>query len=306
MFWRRKNSSESQNQPTEKKNLGASIRSVFSRVKFDLEDLDSLEDVLIQADFGVDAAADLVAELKSRAKRQAVSSELALRELLASILIERLTRGDSELNLDEAELPKVILVVGVNGAGKTTTIGKLANYLTKSGAKVTIAAADTFRAAAVDQLATWADRAGAKLIAAESGADPASVAFQAVATGIAENTDVIIIDTAGRLQNKQGLMDELAKIKRIVEKQLVVDETLLVIDATTGQNALSQAKAFTDVAKVTGLVLTKLDGSAKGGIVYAIQRELDIPVKLIGVGEGIDDFGFFEPKDFVGGLLGQI
>ncbi|MEY3406127.1 MAG: signal recognition particle receptor FtsY [Actinomycetota bacterium] len=306
MFWRRKNSSESQNQPTEKKNLGASIRSVFSRVKFDLEDLDSLEDVLIQADFGVDAAADLVAELKSRAKRQAVSSELELRELLASILIERLTRGDSELNLDEAELPKVILVVGVNGAGKTTTIGKLANYLTKSGAKVTIAAADTFRAAAVDQLATWADRAGAKLIAAESGADPASVAFQAVATGIAEDTDVIIIDTAGRLQNKQGLMDELAKIKRIVEKQLVVDETLLVIDATTGQNALSQAKAFTDVAKVTGLVLTKLDGSAKGGIVYAIQRELDIPVKLIGVGEGIDDFGFFEPKDFVGGLLGQI
>ena len=306
MFWRRKNSSESQNQPTEKKNLGASIRSVFSRVKFDLEDLDSLEDVLIQADFGVDAAADLVADLKSRAKRQAVSSELELRELLASILIERLTRGDSELNLDEAELPKVILVVGVNGAGKTTTIGKLANYLTKSGAKVTIAAADTFRAAAVDQLATWADRAGAKLIAAESGADPASVAFQAVATGIAENTDVIIIDTAGRLQNKQGLMDELAKIKRIVEKQLVVDETLLVIDATTGQNALSQAKAFTDVAKVTGLVLTKLDGSAKGGIVYAIQRELDIPVKLIGVGEGIDDFGFFEPKDFVGGLLGQI
>jgi len=306
MFWRRKNSSESQNQPTEKKNLGASIRSVFSRVKFDLEDLDSLEDVLIQADFGVDAAADLVAELKSRAKRQAVSSELELRELLASILIERLTRGDSELNLDEAELPKVILVVGVNGAGKTTTIGKLANYLTKSGAKVTIAAADTFRAAAVDQLASWADRAGAKLIAAESGADPASVAFQAVATGIAEDTDVIIIDTAGRLQNKQGLMDELAKIKRIVEKQLVVDETLLVIDATTGQNALGQAKAFTDVAKVTGLVLTKLDGSAKGGIVYAIQRELDIPVKLIGVGEGIDDFGFFEPKDFVGGLLGQI
>ena len=306
MFWRRKNSSESQNQPTEKKNLGASIRSVFSRVKFDLEDLDSLEDVLIQADFGVDAAADLVAELKSRAKKQAVSSELELRELLSSILIERLTRGDSELNLDEDELPKVILVVGVNGAGKTTTIGKLANYLTKSGAKVTIAAADTFRAAAVDQLATWADRAGAKLIAAESGADPASVAFQAVATGIAENTDVIIIDTAGRLQNKQGLMDELAKIKRIVEKQLVVDETLLVIDATTGQNALGQAKAFTDVAKVTGLVLTKLDGSAKGGIVYAIQRELDIPVKLIGVGEGIDDFGFFEPKDFVGGLLGQI
>jgi len=250
MFWRRKNSSESQNQQTEKKNLGLSIRSVFSRVKFDLDDLDSLEDVLIQADFGVDAAADLVAELKNRAKRKSVSSELELRNLLAEILTERMSRTDSDLNLPETNTPKVILVVGVNGAGKTTTIGKLSNYLIKSGAKVTIAAADTFRAAAVDQLATW--------------------------------------------------------VKRIVEKQLVVDETLLVIDATTGQNGLAQAKAFTEVAKVTGLVLTKLDGSAKGGIVYAIQQELNIPVKLIGVGEGIDDFGFFDAKDFVGGLLGQI
>lgn len=306
MFWRRKNSSESQNQQTEKKNLGLSIRSVFSRVKFDLDDLDSLEDVLIQADFGVDAAADLVAELKNRAKRKSVSSELELRELLAEILTERMSRTDSDLNLPETNTPKVILVVGVNGAGKTTTIGKLSNYLIKSGAKVTIAAADTFRAAAVDQLATWADRAGATLITAESGSDPASVAFKAVESGVLDQADVIIIDTAGRLQNKQGLMDELAKIKRIVEKQLVVDETLLVIDATTGQNGLAQAKAFTEVAKVTGLVLTKLDGSAKGGIVYAIQQELNIPVKLIGVGEGIDDFGFFDAKDFVGGLLGQI
>ncbi len=306
MFWRRKNSSESQNQPTEKKNLGRSIRSVFSRVKFDLEDLDSLEDVLIQADFGVTAAGELVAELKTRAKRNSVTSETELRLLLAEILVERLSRDDSELDLPESDNPKVILVVGVNGAGKTTSIGKLSNYLIKSGAKVTIAAADTFRAAAVDQLATWAKRAGATLVSAESGSDPASVAYKAVETGIAEQADVIIIDTAGRLQNKQGLMDELAKIKRIVEKQLVVDETLLVIDATTGQNALAQAKAFTEVAKVTGLVLTKLDGSAKGGIVYAIQQELNIPVKLIGVGEGIDDFGFFDAKDFVDGLLGQI
>lgn len=306
MFWRRKQHSESQDQPQEKKNLGLSIRSVFSRVKFDLEDLESLEDVLIQADFGVDASAELVSELKQRAKRSSVSSESELRKLLAEILTQRLSRSDSELNLAEGNSPKVILVVGVNGAGKTTTIGKLANYLIQSGAKVTIAAADTFRAAAVDQLATWAERAGARLVSADSGSDPASVAFKAIEQGLAEQTDVIIIDTAGRLQNKQGLMDELAKIKRIVEKQLVVDETLLVIDATTGQNALAQAKAFTDVAKVTGLVLTKLDGSAKGGIVYAIQQELNIPVKLIGVGEGIDDFGFFEAKDFVDGLLGQI
>ena len=306
MFWRKKASSENQNQQPEKKNLGAAIRSVFSRVKFDLEDLDSLEDVLIQADFGVDAAANLVAELKSRAKRNSVTSESELRELLAQILTANLTRADSELNLPESDNPKVILVVGVNGAGKTTTIGKLANYLIATGAKVTIAAADTFRAAAVDQLATWANRAGAELVSAEAGSDPASVAFKAIEAGIANESDVIIIDTAGRLQNKQGLMDELAKIKRIVEKQLVVDETLLVIDATTGQNALAQAKAFTEVAKVTGLVLTKLDGSAKGGIVYAIQQQLDIPVKLIGVGEGIDDFGFFDAEEFTAGLLGQI
>lgn len=306
MFWRRKASSESQSQAAEKVSLRTSIKSVFSRVKFDLEDLESLEDVLIQADFGVAASAELVTELKARAKRQSVESESELRQLLAAILTERLSLPNTQLNLDQTDTPKVILVVGVNGAGKTTTIGKLANYLTKSGAEVTIAAADTFRAAAVDQLATWAERAGAQLISAEPGSDPASVAFQAVAKGIAEKADVIIIDTAGRLQNKQGLMDELSKIKRIVEKQLVVDETLLVIDATTGQNALSQAKAFTEVASVSGLVLTKLDGTAKGGIVYAIQKELNIPVKLVGVGEGIDDFGFFEAKDFVDGLLGQI
>ena len=304
MLWRKKDKAE--DAPVEKKNLGLAIKSIFSRVKFDIEDLESLEDVLIQSDFGVAASAELVAELKTRAKRASATSEEELREILRELLVERLTRSDSELNLPESDQPKVILVVGVNGAGKTTTIGKLANYLTKSGAKVTLGAADTFRAAAVEQLATWANRAGAELITSEAGSDPASVAFKAVEAGLSNQSDVVIIDTAGRLQNKQGLMDELAKIKRIVEKQLVLDEVLLVIDATTGQNALAQAKAFTEVAKVTGLVLTKLDGSAKGGIVYMIQRELDIPVKLVGVGEGIDDFGFFEPKDFVDGLLGQI
>lgn len=304
MLWRKKDKAE--DKPVEKKNLGLSIRSVFSRVKFDLEDLESLEDVLIQSDFGIDAAAKLVAELKTVAKKNSASSETELREILKQILIKDLKRSDSELNLSQTDKPRVVLVVGVNGAGKTTTIGKLANYLTQSGAKVTLGAADTFRAAAVDQLATWATRAGANLVTAEAGADPASVAFKAVESAINEKSDVVIIDTAGRLQTKQGLMDELAKIKRIVEKQLVLDEVLLVLDATTGQNALSQARAFTEAAKVTGLVLTKLDGSAKGGIVYAIQQELDIPVKLIGVGEGLEDFGFFDANDFVDGLLGQL
>jgi len=307
MFWRRKNSSEPTSQPAEKKNLGAAIKSVFSRIKFDLEDLELLEDVLIQSDFGVDAAADLVDQLKSRAKRASASSEAELKAILSEILTQRLTREDVELNLASEKSPKVILVVGVNGAGKTTTIGKLANYLVKDGAKVTLAAADTFRAAAVEQLATWANRSGAELVAPTAeGADPASVAYQGVEAAMANQSDVLIIDTAGRLQNKQGLMDELAKIRRIVEKQLVVDEVLLVLDATTGQNALTQAKAFTEVAKVTGLVLTKLDGSAKGGIVYAIQQGLDIPVKLVGLGEGIDDFGFFDAAEFVSGLLGDL
>ncbi|MBU6144081.1 MAG: signal recognition particle-docking protein FtsY [Acidobacteria bacterium] len=307
MFWRRKNSSETTSQPAEKKNLGAAIKSVFSRIKFDLEDLELLEDVLIQSDFGVDAAADLVDQLKSRAKRASASSEAELKAILSEILTQRLTREDVELNLAGEKSPKVILVVGVNGAGKTTTIGKLANYLVKDGAKVTLAAADTFRAAAVEQLATWANRAGAELVVPTvEGADPASVAYQGVEAAMANQSDVLIIDTAGRLQNKQGLMDELAKIRRIVEKQLVVDEVLLVLDATTGQNALTQAKAFTEVAKVTGLVLTKLDGSAKGGIVYAIQQGLDIPVKLVGLGEGIDDFGFFDAAEFVSGLLGDL
>lgn len=307
MFWRRKNSSEPTSQPAEKKNLGAAIKSVFSRIKFDLEDLELLEDVLIQSDFGIDAAADLVDQLKSRAKRLSASSEAELKAILSEILTQRLTREDVELNLAGEKSPKVILVVGVNGAGKTTTIGKLANYLVKDGAKVTLAAADTFRAAAVEQLATWANRSGAELVVPTvEGADPASVAYQGVEAAMANQSDVLIIDTAGRLQNKQGLMDELAKIRRIVEKQLVVDEVLLVLDATTGQNALTQAKAFTEVAKVTGLVLTKLDGSAKGGIVYAIQQGLDIPVKLVGLGEGIDDFGFFDAAEFVSGLLGDL
>jgi fused signal recognition particle receptor len=198
------------------------------------------------------------------------------------------------------------LVVGVNGAGKTTTIGKLANYLVEGGAKVTLGAADTFRAAAVEQLETWASRSGSEIVKpADEGQDPAAVAYETVERAVANGSDVLIIDTAGRLQNKQGLMDELGKIKRVIEKNLPISEVLLVLDSTTGQNAMTQAKAFTEVASVTGIALTKLDGSAKGGIVYAIQDQLNIPVKLVGVGEGINDFGFFDAKEFAIGLVGE-
>lgn len=310
MFWRKKSKDEVSPQVQEvelpKRNLTKSIKSIFTRVKFDLEDLSSLEDVLIQADFGIDAAEQIVQELTTIAKTQGLSSEAELKSALKELLTNKISRTDSALNLDSEQNPYVILVVGVNGAGKTTTIGKLANYLVSGGAKVTLGAADTFRAAAVEQLATWASRSNSELVGPKTeGQDPASVAYEAVEAGISNQSDIVIIDTAGRLQNKQGLMDELGKIRRSIEKQVAINEVLLVLDATTGQNAMSQAKAFTEVSNVTGIVLTKLDGSAKGGIVYAIQQQLDIPVKLIGVGEGIDDFGFFEPSEFVLGLLGE-
>ena len=216
----------------------------------------------------------------------------------------QLSSDNRELNLSSGKLPYVFLVVGVNGAGKTTTIGKLANWLSEGSWSVVLGAADTFRAAAVNQLATWAERAGAKLVGPKSdGQDPASVAFEAVETAISEDSDIVIIDTAGRLQNKTDLMDELSKIRRVIEKRAEISEVLLVIDATTGQNGLSQAKAFAEVAQVTGIVLTKLDGTAKGGIAFAIQNELGIPIKLVGVGEGINDFAFFDAKEFASGLV---
>lgn len=280
------------------------VRSLFSRTKFDPENLDELEDSLIQADFGVDAAADIVAAVQAQAKSTKAATETELKEILSSVITNRLQHDDNQLNLDSTTKPRVILVVGVNGVGKTTTIGKLANRLVQSGQKVLIGAADTFRAAAVDQLATWASRAGADFYAPkQEGQDPASVAFEATELAIADGHDVLIIDTAGRLQNKNDLMNELDKIRRVIEKQTEISEVLLVIDATTGQNGLVQAKAFAEVAKVTGVVLTKLDGSAKGGIVYAIQRKLNIPVKLVGVGEGIDDFEYFDAREFAEGLV---
>ena len=287
-----------------KRSFAKGIKSLFTRIKFDPENLDELEDVLIQADFGVDAAEAIVTEVKLRAKKSGASSEVELKKILADLITENLERNDKELNLSSGQLPYVVLVVGVNGVGKTTTIGKLAKYLGEAGSRVVIAAADTFRAAAVEQIATWAERAGATLVRPKTeGQDPASVAFEGTEVALAQQADVLIIDTAGRLQNKTDLMNELEKIRRVVEKNCVIAEVLLVIDATTGQNGMVQAKAFAEVAKVTGVALTKLDGTAKGGIVYSIQRELGIPVKLVGVGEGIADFAFFEASEFARGLV---
>ena len=288
-----------------KRRFSGGIKSLFSRIKFDVENLNELEDILIQADFGVDAAEQIVAKVKAKAKSTGAKTEAELKQILTDLLAEAFTRDDIALKLDSGVQPYVILVVGVNGAGKTTTIGKLANWLVQGGAKVTLGAADTFRAAAVEQLATWAQRSNSEIVKPTTeGQEPASVAYETVEKAIASGADIAIVDTAGRLQNKQGLMDELGKIRRVIEKQTPISEVLLVLDATTGQNALTQAKAFAEVAQVTGIVLTKLDGTAKGGIVYAIQEQLNLPIKLVGVGEGIDDFAFFDPKEFATGLVG--
>jgi len=288
------------------RSFASRIRSIFAGNKFDASDLETLADILILADFGVLAADEIVRQVKVIAKAEGASSEAELKAILVRVLTDALDAPNRALNLDGPKLPYVFLVVGVNGVGKTTTIGKLAKWLAEGEWQVVIGAADTFRAAAVDQVATWAQRAGAKLVAGETeGQDPASVAFKAVETAIADQADIVIIDTAGRLQNKQGLMDELGKIRRVIEKNARVSETLLVLDATTGQNGIVQAKAFAEAAGITGVVLTKVDGTAKGGIVYTIQKELGVPVKLIGFGEGVNDFAFFEADQFALGLVGQ-
>ena len=323
-FWRRKREEESQVQAQENtqstetpdsiadltpatlptRNSKRGIRSLFATVKFDTSDLQSLEDVLLRADFGLAASEKIVAEVRQQARAQGASTEAELKQILSEVIETAFATGSRGLNLSSGKLPYVFLVVGVNGAGKTTTIGKLSKWLTEGSWSVVLGAADTFRAAAVDQLATWAKRSGAKLIVPSSdGQDPASVAFEAVESAIAESADIVIIDTAGRLQNKTDLMNELSKIRRVIEKRAEISEVLLVIDATTGQNGLAQAKAFAEVAQVTGIVLTKLDGTAKGGIAFAIQSELGIPIKLVGVGEGIDDFAFFDPREFASGLV---
>ena len=318
-FWRKKREEEKaeQNKPDlasdaqslvaaelPRRNSRAGIRSLFSRIKFDLESLEQLEEILIQADFGVATAEAIVTEVKKIAKAKGAKSEADLKNILAAVIRDKLATGNRELNLSSGKLPYVILVVGVNGVGKTTTIGKLATWLTQANLKVVLGAADTFRAAAVDQLSTWAKTAGVKLVGPSSeGQDPASVAFEAVEYGVKNQADVVIIDTAGRLQNKTDLMDELSKIRRVIEKQAEIAEVLLVLDATTGQNGLVQAKAFSEAISVTGIALTKLDGSAKGGIVVAIQNDLAIPIKLVGTGEGVEDFAFFDPEEFASGLV---
>jgi fused signal recognition particle receptor len=301
-FRRNRQTNQTEKASLPARSISSLIRSLFSNAI----NLEEIEDTLIRADFGVEASEQLAGELKTRAKRIGAESEAELRVLLKELLVEKLTREDSALNLQGDVLPHVILVVGVNGAGKTTTIGKLAKWFTDGSWKVVVGAADTFRAAAVDQLKTWADRAKAEIVLPENqGQDPAAVAYQAVARAIAEQADLVIIDTAGRLQNKKDLMDELSKIVRAVERQTPVSEVLLVLDATMGQNAIAQAKAFTEVARVTGVVLTKLDGSAKGGIAYAVQQQLDVPVKLVGTGEKADDFAFFSPVEFATGLVAK-
>ena len=287
--------------------FGKGLMAVLARDKFDDETWEELEETLITADVGVDASREIVERVRERSRVQGTSSAKDLRAMLADELVAALDPGaDRTLrSTPSGDKPAVLLVVGVNGSGKTTTCGKIARVLVADGRSVVLGAADTFRAAAADQLATWAGRVGAEVVRGPEGSDPASVAYDAVKRGVEARVDTVLVDTAGRLQNKVGLMDELGKVKRVVAKHGEVDETLLVLDATTGQNGLEQARVFTEVVDVTGVVLTKLDGTAKGGIVIAVQRKLGIPVKLVGLGEGPDDLAPFEPKAFVDALLDE-
>lgn len=283
--------------------LSTALKGMFSRAAIDETTWDDLEDALISADFGPDITESVVDELRAAVAKYRTTDPTDLRRMLRENLEERLARLDPTLHLSAR--PAVVLVVGVNGVGKTTTIGKFAKFLTGYGRTVVVGAADTFRAAAVEQLATWAERGGAAIVKPQQqGQDPASVAFQTVERAQREGIEIAIIDTAGRLQTKSGLMDELGKIRRVLEKQVEIAEVLLVLDATTGQNGLSQAQAFIESAGVTGLVLTKLDGSAKGGFVLAVQERTGIPIKLVGQGEGINDLTGFTPHVFVQGLVG--
>jgi fused signal recognition particle receptor len=286
--------------------LGRGLLAVLSRDRLDDEAWEEVEEALIVADVGVDATRELVERLRERTRVLGTRNATELRGLLTEELVEALNpKLDRSLKATPTDgKPAVLLVVGVNGSGKTTTCGKIARVLVADGHSVVLGAADTFRAAAADQLATWAGRVGAEVVRGKEGGDPAAVAFDAVRRGGEAGVDTVLIDTAGRLQNKVGLMDELGKVKRVVERQGPIDETLLVLDATTGQNGLEQARVFTEVTNVTGVVLTKLDGTAKGGIIIAVQRRLGIPVKLVGLGEGPDDLAPFDPAQFVEALLG--
>ena len=278
------------------------VMKTFSSVDDDL--FDELEEALIMADLGVNTSMDIIEKLRDAAAEKHIKNSVDLKAELAAILEGILTEGSSS-NLDIRGLPAVIMVIGVNGVGKTTSIGKLAAMYKKQGKNVVIAAADTFRAAAIEQLEIWAERADVRIIKQQEGSDPAAVIYDAINACKGKYVDVLLCDTAGRLHNKKNLMQELKKIYKILDRELPMSgkEVLLVLDATTGQNAVMQAKEFKEAADITGIILTKLDGTAKGGITFAIKNEYDIPVKLVGVGEGIDDIEPFDAKEFVGGII---
>ena len=284
--------------------LVSQVSSIFSGLSaFDDDFFEELEETLILADMGVNLTESVIDELRERIKSEKIKEGDVAKSALFDILASKLESGTVPLNLDTK--PSVILVIGVNGVGKTTSIAKIASYLKSEGKKPLLAAADTFRAAAIDQLGIWAERVGVEMIKQSEGSDPAAVVYDAIGAARKKGADVLIIDTAGRLHNKKNLMDELAKIDRVISRELpnASRETLLVLDATTGQNAVNQAKEFKNSAGLTGLVLTKLDGSAKGGIVFSVKEELGIPVKFIGVGEGQDDLRPFVPEDYVKALF---
>ncbi|MFG6401671.1 signal recognition particle-docking protein FtsY [Microbacterium sp. P04] len=282
--------------------LGRALRGMFVKPTIDETTWEDLETALLTADFGPDVTERIIDELQAKVERYRTTDPKDLQRMLRETLEEHFAKFDTTLRLTER--PAVVLVVGVNGVGKTTTIGKFAKFLGRYGRSVVVGAADTFRAAAVDQLATWAERGGATIVRPQQeGQDPASVAFQTVTYAKDTGTEIVLIDTAGRLHTKGGLMDELGKIKRVIEKQAPISEVLLVLDATTGQNGLRQAQAFLDSAGVTGLVITKLDGSARGGFVLAVQELTGIPVKLLGQGEGIGDLTGFTPHVFASSLV---
>ena len=287
--------------------FGKALFNILAKDHLSEADWEDVEDTLLMADVGADASEQLVDELRNDARITGTHDPAQVREALRSKLLAMVgTDTDRRLNADkpEAHKPSVIIMVGVNGTGKTTTAGKLARLFVADGKSVMLGAADTFRAAAADQLETWGAKVNVPVVRSDKdGADPASVAFEASQRAKNENADVLIIDTAGRLQNKANLMDELGKIRRVTEKNLPVDEVLLVLDATTGQNGMEQAKVFAQAIGITGVVLSKLDGSAKGGIVISVQKELGVPVKLVGLGEGPDDLAPFNPEDFVDGIL---
>ncbi|MEU6560830.1 signal recognition particle-docking protein FtsY [Nocardia nova] len=286
--------------------VGKSLLGLLGGGDLDEDSWEEIEDTLVMADLGTSVTTTVVERLREELASRSVRTSEQARQVLRDVLVEALRPElDRSIRaLPHADHPSILLVVGVNGTGKTTTTGKLARVLVADGRRVLLGAADTFRAAAADQLQTWGERVGADTVRGKEGADPASVAFDAVTAGISEGVDAVLVDTAGRLHTKTGLMDELGKVKRVVEKKAEVDEVLLVLDATVGQNGLTQARVFAEVVDITGVVLTKLDGTAKGGIVFQVQHELGVPVKLVGLGEGADDLAPFEPGAFVDALLG--